>query len=155
MILSCNACRAVPSMHPSRSHSTVSSVDCYHTAARPSIARHPSVHFDSFIHSFILLEMTTFLNNFSSGIYNTINNTTNRATSVRQTLPIQIPLQPQITTQNATNYNILIHVLCHQVLESGAQTYAEVVQFCVARAVPISRILEMDLMRRLSYLRAG
>ena len=42
-----------------------------------------------------------------------------------------------------------------KVLESGAQTYTEVVKFCVAHGVPISRILEMDLMRRLSFLRAG
>ncbi|CAB9496077.1 expressed unknown protein [Seminavis robusta] len=60
------------------------------------------------------------------------------------------------SSSNQFNGNALSdEELVYQVMQSGAESYSEVVQFCVSRGISVSRILQMDIMRRLSYLRAG
>uniref|UniRef100_A0A7S3P7U3 Uncharacterized protein n=1 Tax=Amphora coffeiformis TaxID=265554 RepID=A0A7S3P7U3_9STRA len=40
-------------------------------------------------------------------------------------------------------------VLVHMIQQSGAKTSAEVVEFCLATGIPLSRCFKLDLMRQL------
>ncbi|KAL7559723.1 hypothetical protein ACA910_003308 [Epithemia clementina (nom. ined.)] len=41
-------------------------------------------------------------------------------------------------------------VLTQMIVQSGAKSYSEVVNFCMSTGIPISRMLRLDLMRQLS-----